>query len=75
MAREAVFILAAGAAGIKHYIERIYDIEIPKHDPRVGQIKDRIDSEYTSDRVSSISDAEMTEWIKDAFGDDIPPLR
>ena len=64
-----------GAAGIKHYIEERYEIEIPKHDPRVVAIKDKIDAEYTAERVSAISDEEMDAWIKEAFGKDLPPLR
>jgi isopropylmalate/homocitrate/citramalate synthase len=64
-----------GAAGIKHYIEDRYEIEIPKHDPRVVFVKEKIDSEYSADRVSSISDQEMTVWIEEAFGDDLPSLR
>jgi len=64
-----------GAAGIKHWIEAKYKIEIPKHDPRVTKIKDRIDTEYADDRVSAISDEEMFMWAKEAFGQNIPPLR
>ncbi len=64
-----------GAAGIKHYIEDRYEIEIPKHDPRVGAIKDKIDAEYSADRVASISDAEMEAWINEVFGDELPPKR
>ncbi|HIJ67388.1 MAG TPA: 2-isopropylmalate synthase [Planctomycetes bacterium] len=64
-----------GAAGIKHYIEERYQIEIAKHDPRVVAIKDKIDSEYAADRVSAISDEEMNAWINEAFGKDLPPLR
>lgn len=64
-----------GAAGIKHYIEERYDIEIAKHNPRVMAIKDKIDAEYTADRVSAISDEEMIAWIKQAFGSDLPQLR
>ncbi|OHB85456.1 MAG: 2-isopropylmalate synthase [Planctomycetes bacterium RBG_19FT_COMBO_48_8] len=64
-----------GAAGVKHYIEARYHIEIPKHDPRVVMIKDRIEAEYKADRVSAISDEEMTEWIKEAFGNDLPKPR
>ncbi len=64
-----------GAAGIKHYIEDRYVIEIAKHNPRVMAIKDKIDAEYTADRVSAISDEEMIAWIKQAFGSDLPPLR
>lgn len=64
-----------GAAGVKHYIEARYQIEIAKHDARVVMIKDRIDAEYKADRVSAISDEEMTAWIKEAFGADLPPSR
>ncbi len=64
-----------GAAGIKHWIESRYEIEIAKHDPRVLKIKDNIDAEYAADRVSMISDKEMAEWVKEAFGEDTPPLR
>jgi len=65
----------SGAAGIKHWIEARYEIEIPKHDPRVTKIKDRIDAEYAADRVSIISDEEMSKWVREAFGKDVPPLR
>lgn len=65
----------AGAAGIKHWIEARYDITIGKHDPRVQQIKDRVDREYTDDRVSAISDDEMFAWMKEAFVDDLPQRR
>ena len=64
-----------GAAGIKHYIEDKYDIEITKHDPRVVAIKEKIDAEYTADRVSAISSEEMDKWIIEVFGDKLPPLR
>jgi len=64
-----------GAAGIKHWIESRYEIEIAKHDPRVMHIKDKIDAEYAADRVSMISDKEMAEWTKEAFGDNLPPMR
>ena len=64
-----------GAAGIKHWIEARYDIEIAKHDPRIVKIKDNIDSEYEADRVSSISDQEMKNWVEEIFGDDVPPLK
>ncbi len=64
-----------GAAGIKHWIENIYQIEIPKHDSRITKIKEKIDTEYLADRVSAISDEEMFEWIKEAFGGELPPLR
>jgi isopropylmalate/homocitrate/citramalate synthase len=64
-----------GAAGIKHWVETRYDIQIPKHDPRITQIKDRIDAEYAADRVSIISDEEMFAWTREAFSGNLPPLR
>jgi isopropylmalate/homocitrate/citramalate synthase len=64
-----------GAAGIKHWVEAHYDIQIAKHDPRIVKIKDLIDAEYAADRVSVISDDEMFAWIREAFGTDVPPLR
>jgi len=65
----------AGAAGIKHWIESHYDIEIAKHNPRVTKIKEKIDAEYTDNRVSAISEEEMFSWMAEAFGGDIPPLK
>src|SRR3989339_270156 len=54
----------AGLAGIKHWIENNYVIEIAKHDPRVVKIKDKIDDEYADDRISAISDEEMFAWVE-----------
>jgi isopropylmalate/homocitrate/citramalate synthase len=65
----------SGAAGIKHYIEERYQMEIMKHDPRVVAIKDKIDAEYAAERASAISEAEMDAWIAEVFGDSLPPLR
>jgi len=65
----------SGLAGIKHWIEARYQTEIAKHDPRVVMIKDKIDAEYKANRVSAISDEEMTAWIEEAFGDYLPPMR
>jgi isopropylmalate/homocitrate/citramalate synthase len=65
----------SGAAGIKHWIEARYQIEIPKHDRRITKIKEIIDSEYLADRVSAISEQEMFQWVKDVFGNDLPPMR
>ena len=65
----------AGLAGIKHWIEATYQVEIAKHDPRVIKIKDKIDAEYSDNRVSAISDEEMFEWVKEVFGKELPPLR
>jgi isopropylmalate/homocitrate/citramalate synthase len=64
-----------GAAGIKHWMEARYEIEIAKHDPHITKIKDRIDAEYADNRVSAISDDEMFNWMREAFGGDLPALR
>jgi len=64
-----------GAAGIKHWIEERYQIDIPKHDPHVVAIKDKIDNEYAADRISAISDEEMETWVREVFGDKLPPER
>jgi hypothetical protein len=64
-----------GAAGIKHWIEARYKIEIPKHDPRITKIKDRIDAEYSANRVSAISNEEMFQWVRESFGGDLPSSR
>ena len=64
-----------GAAGIKHWVEARYKIEIPKHDIRITKIKDRIDAEYSANRVSAISNKEMFKWVREAFDDKLPPLR
>lgn len=64
-----------GAAGIKHWIEARYQINIAKHDQRVTRIKNKIEAEYLEDRVSAISDEEMFAWVRKAFDDNLPPLR
>ncbi|HSW02838.1 MAG TPA: hypothetical protein VLI39_21930 [Sedimentisphaerales bacterium] len=64
-----------GAAGIKHWIETHYEIQIAKHDPRVMKIKDKIDAEYAADRISAISDDEMHQWVRDTFGAEIPKAK
>jgi isopropylmalate/homocitrate/citramalate synthase len=64
-----------GAAGIKHWIEARFEIEIPKHHPHVVKIKDKVDAEYAADRVSAISEGEMFGWVREVFGNELPPLR
>jgi isopropylmalate/homocitrate/citramalate synthase len=65
----------AGAAGVKHWVESKFRIVIPKHDPRITRIKEEIDAEYADNRASAISDEEMFQWAREAFGDNLPPLR
>ncbi len=64
-----------GAAGVKHWIEARFQTEVAKHSPFVVKIKNNIDAEYADNRVSVISDDEMFCWVRDVFGDDLPPLR
>ena len=64
-----------GAAGIKHWVETHYEIQIAKHDPRIIKIKDRIDAEYAADRIAVISDDEMHQWVREAFQAKMPPAR
>ncbi len=65
----------SGAAGIKHWIESRFVIDIAKHDPRIEKIKNKIDVEYEADRISAISDQEMFDWAKEVFEGDMPPRR
>ena len=39
------------------------------------KVKDKIDAEYLQDRVSAISDEEMFQWVREVFGDELPPLK
>ena len=63
-----------GAAGIKHWVETRYTVQVPKHDPRITWIKEQIDAEYAADRVAVISDDEMHRWVGEAFSQE-PPAR
>ena len=58
----------SGAAGIKHWLEANYDIDVPKDDSRLLTIKDRIDAEYEAGRTSTIAEEEMQAWFKASFG-------
>ena len=64
-----------GAAGLKHWIEARFQVEISKHDPHITKIKHKIDAEYEDNRVSAISDDEMFIWVRKVFGSELPPLR
>jgi isopropylmalate/homocitrate/citramalate synthase len=57
----------SGAAGIKHWIEANYQIDVAKDDARLLGIRDRVDAEYETGRTTTISDEEMHEWFKGAF--------
>ncbi|KKL12487.1 hypothetical protein LCGC14_2535280, partial [marine sediment metagenome] len=58
----------SGAAGIKHWLEQHYQVDVPKDDHRLLAIRDRVDAEYEAGRTSSISEEEMVAWYEEAFG-------
>ena len=58
----------SGAAGIKHWIDSRYGLDVTKDDPRLLAIKDKVDAEYEAGRTSTISEEEMTAWYEEAFG-------
>ncbi len=59
----------SGAAGIKHWIEQHFDLDVAKDDSRLLAIRDRVEAEYESGRTTAISDNEMLEWYHEAFGE------
>ena len=58
----------SGAAGIKHWIEGNYGIDVAKDDSRLLAIRDKVDAEYEAGRTTPISDQEMHAWYEEAFG-------
>jgi hypothetical protein len=58
----------SGAAGLKHWIENNYKIDVAKDDPRLLGIRERVEAEYENNRTTAISDEEMHQWFKEAFG-------
>jgi len=58
----------SGAAGIKHWIDKNYRMDVAKDDARLIAIRDKVDAEYEADRTTAISDEEMHAWFKEAFG-------
>lgn len=57
----------SGAAGIKHWLDSHYQTDVPKNDPRLIAIRDRVDEEYEAGRTTAISDDEMQLWYTEAF--------
>ncbi len=57
----------SGAAGIKHWIEQRYHVDVAKDDPRLLAIKDRVDAEYEAGRNSTVTDEEMAQWYQESF--------
>jgi len=60
----------SGAAGIKHWIDIHYGLNVAKDDSRLLAIRDRVDTEYEADRTTAVSDSEMHQWYRDAFGEE-----
>jgi citrate (Re)-synthase len=58
----------AGAAGIKHWIDGRYGINIAKDDERLVRIRDLVAAEYEAGRTTAISDEEMARWCEESFG-------
>jgi len=57
----------SGAAGIKHWLGGSFGLQIPKDDPRLLKIRDRVDAEYEAGRTTAISDEEMHRWYVEIF--------
>jgi isopropylmalate/homocitrate/citramalate synthase len=57
----------SGAAGIKHWIERHYNQDVAKDDPRLLAIRDKVEAEYETGRTTAVSDEEMHTWYAQAF--------
>jgi isopropylmalate/homocitrate/citramalate synthase len=58
----------SGAAGIKHWIDHNYGLDVAKDDERLLAIRDRVEAEYEAGRTTAISDEEMQAWYREAFG-------
>ncbi len=63
----------SGRAGITHWINTHFQTQVNKGDPRIDQIKQKIDSFYATNRVASITDVEMKGWVQAAFTEAFPP--
>ncbi len=59
----------SGAAGLKHWIDKNFGTDVPKSDPRLLSIRDKVEAEYDTGRTTSISDEELHAWYKEAFTD------
>ncbi len=59
----------SGAAGLKHWIEKHYKLDVPKDDPRLLAIREKVDAEYEAERTTAISDEEIHTWYHEAFAE------
>ena len=58
-----------GAAGIKHWLDLHYGLNITKGDSRLLAIRDKVNAEYEAGRTTAISDQEMHAWHDEVFGE------
>ena len=58
-----------GAAGIKHWVDRHYGLNVAKDDQRLVRVRERVSDQYERGRTTAISDDEMLAWCTEAFGD------
>ena len=56
-----------GAAGIKHWLDNHYGLNVSKDDVRLTEILERVTDEYDTGRTTAISDNEMRHWYKEVF--------
>lgn len=57
----------SGAAGIKHWIDNNYGLDVAKDDSRLLKIRDIVDAQYEAGRTTTISDEEMHAWYAESF--------
>jgi isopropylmalate/homocitrate/citramalate synthase len=57
----------SGAAGIKHWLQSHYGIDVAKDDPRLLAVRQKVEAQYEEGRNTTISDEEMHRWYKEAF--------
>ncbi len=57
----------SGAAGLKHWIDKHYNLDVSKHDPKLLAIRDKVDEEYEHGRTTAISDEEIHNWYAEIF--------
>ncbi|HUS92359.1 MAG TPA: 2-isopropylmalate synthase [Phycisphaerae bacterium] len=58
----------SGAAGIKHWIDKVYGTNLAKDDARLQAIRQKVDAEFEFGRTTAISDEEMYAWYAEVFG-------
>ena len=59
----------SGAAGIKHWLDIHYGIDIAKDDARLLAIRDLVEADFEAGRTTAISDDEMHAWYDEVFNE------